>query len=45
MTTEVITADLLEGRDACLEKMQRAGCRHLPVLANGHVIAMISMRE
>lgn len=45
MTTEVVTADLCESRDACLEKMQRAGCRHLPVLANGHVIAMISMRD
>lgn len=45
MTREIVTADLLEGRDACLEKMQRAGCRHLPVLANGHVIAMISIRD
>ena len=25
--------------------MQRAGCRHLPVLAHGHVIAMISIRD
>jgi CBS domain-containing protein len=45
MTREVVTADLLESRDECLEKMQRAGCRHLPVLANGHVIAMISIRD
>jgi CBS domain-containing protein len=45
MTREVMTADLSEGRDACLQKMQRRGCRHLPVLANGHVIAMLSMRD
>ena len=45
MTRDVVTAELDEGRDACLEKMQRAGCRHLPVLAHGHVIAMISIRD
>jgi CBS domain-containing protein len=45
MTREVITADLREDRDSCLDKMQRTGCRHLPVLANGHVLAMISMRD
>ena len=41
----VITADLHDGRDPCLDKMQRTGCRHLPVLADGHVIAMLSMRD
>ena len=45
MTREVVTAELDEGRDECLEKMQRAGCRHLPVLAHGHVIAMVSIRD
>ena len=45
MTREVVTAELHESRDDCLEKMQRAGCRHLPVLAQGHVLAMISMRD
>jgi CBS domain-containing protein len=45
MTRDVVTADLREDRDSCLDKMQRTGCRHLPVLANGHVLAMISMRD
>ena len=45
MTREVVTADLDESRDECLAKMQRAGCRHLPVLAHGHVIAMVSIRD
>ncbi len=45
MTREVVTAELDESRDECLAKMQRAGCRHLPVLAHGHTIAMISMRD
>lgn len=45
MTRELVVADLHESRDSCLEKMQRAGCRHLPVLVDGRVLAMISMRD
>jgi len=45
MSRDVITADLHETRDECLEKMQRRGCRHLPVMAAGRVIAMLSMRD
>jgi CBS domain-containing protein len=45
MTRDVMTADLHETRDECLEKMQRRGCRHLPVMAGGRVIAMLSMRD
>jgi CBS domain-containing protein len=45
MTREVVTAELNESRDECLAKMQQAGCRHLPVLAHGHVITMISIRD
>ncbi|MCU0668499.1 MAG: CBS domain-containing protein [Myxococcota bacterium] len=45
MTREVVTAELHEDRDSCLDKMQRTGCRHLPVLVQGRVLAMISMRD
>jgi CBS domain-containing protein len=45
MTRDVVTADLQESRDECLAKMQRRGCRHLPVFAEGRVIAMLSMRD
>jgi CBS domain-containing protein len=45
MTSNLITAELHESRDECLEKMQRVGCRHLPVLTHGHVVAMVSMRD
>jgi CBS domain-containing protein len=45
MTRDIVTADLHEDRDSCLAKMQRAGCRHLPVLVDGRVLAMISMRD
>ena len=45
MTRDVVTATLDENVDACVDKMRRAGCRHLPVLASGEVIGVISMRD
>jgi CBS domain-containing protein len=45
MTRDVVTAELHESRGECLAKMQRRGCRHLPVLAGGRVISMLSMRD
>lgn len=45
MTHKVVTASLDESVERCLEKMQRAGCRHLPVVQDGRVIAMLSMRD
>jgi len=45
MTSEVITAGLDDRVERCLDKMRSCGCRHLPVVADGRVIAMISMRD
>lgn len=45
MTTQVETATPEEHIDFCLEKMKRVGCRHLPVVADERVIAMVSMRD
>lgn len=45
MTHRVVTASLEESVDRCLEKMQRADCRHLPVVQDGRVVAMLSMRD
>jgi CBS domain-containing protein len=45
MSRDVTTAELRETRAECLEKMQSRGCRHLPVMADGRVIAMLSMRD
>ena len=45
MTTEVITARLDDRVERCLEKMHGRGCRRLPVVSDGRVIAMISMRD
>jgi CBS domain-containing protein len=45
MTRDVVTASLDDRVERCLEKMRSCGCRHLPVVADGRVIAMISMRD
>ena len=45
MTHDVVTANLDESVERCLQKMQRAGCRHLPVVHDGRVISMLSMRD
>jgi CBS domain-containing protein len=45
MTPEVVTAGLDDRVERCLEKMRSVGCRHLPIVAEGRVIAMISMRD
>jgi CBS domain-containing protein len=45
MTRKVITAEPDERRGECLDKMQRARCRHLPVLEDGELVAMLSMRD
>jgi CBS domain-containing protein len=45
MTRDVVTATLDDTRHGCLEKMQEERFRHLPVLEDGHAIAMLSMRD
>jgi CBS domain-containing protein len=45
MTTEVETATLEEHVDFCVEKMKRVGCRHLPVLVDGRIVGVVSMRD
>jgi len=45
MTREVVTATLEDHVDFCVEKMRKAGCRHLPVLAGDRVIGVFSMRD
>ncbi len=45
MTHDVATANLDDTVDSCVEKMQTAGCRHLPVVHEGRVISMLSMRD
>ena len=45
MTTDVVTAVPDDTRSACLDRMQRVGCRHLPVLDQGRLVAVLSMRD
>lgn len=45
MTRDVVTACPEDTRSGCLEKMQAAGCRHLPILEDGRLVAMLSMRD
>jgi len=45
MTREGVTAQVTDRTGACEEKMRRAGCQHLPVLAGSRVITMLSMRD
>jgi CBS domain-containing protein len=45
MTREIGTASVRDRVAECEDKMKRAGCRHLPVVAEGGVLGMISMRD
>ena len=45
MTPDPITAEPAEDRLRAIGKRQGVGCRHLPILANGAVIDMLSMRD
>lgn len=45
MTRDVVTAVLDDARTKCLEQMQKRGFRHLPVLEDGRLVAMLSMRD
>lgn len=45
MTRQVVTAGLEDHVDYCIEKMKRVGCRHLPVVAAGKLIGIVSMRD
>ena len=45
MTRDVVTASLDDDVDGCLDKMRRSGCRHMPVVHEDRVVAMLSMRD
>ena len=45
MTTDVVLAEAGEPYLASLKKMQKAGCRHLPVVKDGRLVGMVSLRD
>lgn len=45
MTKEVITTTPNIPLSVCLRRMAQHGCRHLPVISQGRVVAMLSSRD
>ncbi len=45
MTRKLVTANVSDTRGSILAKMEGAGCRHLPVVEEGRLTAMLSMRD
>jgi CBS domain-containing protein len=45
MTKALVAAHPEEAIDSALQKMQSLGCRHLPVVDEGNLIGMLSLRD
>jgi len=45
MTTEIVVADADEDYQSAMHKMDQANVRHLPVVREGHLLSMISIRD
>ena len=45
MTRELAVADPVDDFNLCLQKMTELNCRHLPVVSDGSLIGMISLRD
>lgn len=45
MTADVVTTSPAATVDSCMQTMTELKCRHLPVIENGHVVAMISIGD
>lgn len=45
MTPDPVTASPGDSRLVAVAKMRRVGCRHLPVVVDGAIIDMLSMRD
>ncbi len=45
MTKQVVIALDEDDPELCLQKMEREGCRHLPVIAAGKPVGMLSIRD
>jgi CBS domain-containing protein len=45
MTKDIVVADPLDSVDSALAKMHSVGCRHLPVVTEGNLVGMLSIRD
>ena len=45
MTREIATADSKDSYEECLRKMKQMNIRHLPVLENGQLLGLVSLRD
>ncbi|HEX6159996.1 MAG TPA: CBS domain-containing protein [Thermoanaerobaculia bacterium] len=45
MTREIVVGEPHENFDAALQKMHAIGSRHLPIVADGKLVGMISLRD
>lgn len=45
MTKNIVVAEPRESIDSALAKMHQVGCRHLPVVKDGALVGMLSIRD
>jgi predicted transcriptional regulator len=45
MTRNIVAADPIDDVNMALQKMHTLGCRHLPVVKEGNLVGMISLRD
>lgn len=45
MTKDLVVGDLHEDVEDALRKMHAVGCRHLPIVDNGKLVGIISLRD
>jgi predicted transcriptional regulator len=45
MTTKIVVASADESYESCLAKMQKAHCRHMPIVAGEQLIGFVSLRD
>ncbi|MBF8248217.1 MAG: IMP dehydrogenase [Bacteroidetes bacterium] len=45
MTSKLVIASADESFESCLQKMQKAHCRHLPIVSGDQLIGFVSLRD
>ena len=45
MTRDLVVAEATDTHEDGLRKMKQAGCRHLPVVADGRLVGMVAQRD